>query len=183
MSHPLDIQNAIALLTECGYQIVNPVHDKCKEEPIKPEKIEVKSVLLSNNYTPGSGIGIYEISLNRTLGKGEGDTIKEAIENAINGNFKTVFTTDDGVEYDSNYKGPIWRVFTGPHSFPSWVPVELGIPMERMEGEKYYSTKANAMEFIVGNCPCLCLNDLNMNPASVSYKHMEQKIIEKLKLY
>ena len=70
-----------------------------------------------------------------------------------------LFTTDDNVNIYKDGLG-IWRVFTGVHSFPSWEPINLGIPINKVEGEKYFSTKEAAEQYILENKPCLSLSDL-----------------------
>ncbi len=70
-----------------------------------------------------------------------------------------LFTTEDGVNIYIGYDGEIWRVFIEPSSYAQWVPVLLGMPLFLHDGEKYFSTKSAAEEYILMNKPCLSVNN------------------------
>jgi len=76
MSHPLDIQNAIALLKGEGYEIKEPTHEK-----IKVNNLWVDEVVFGTTPKPAT----YHFDLDKSfIPSSKFSLVKQAIENAIN---------------------------------------------------------------------------------------------------
>jgi hypothetical protein len=71
-----------------------------------------------------------------------------------------LFTTEDGKEIIQDSEELLWRVFTEPSSFVQWKPYLMGIPKYTNKGEKYFSTKEAAEEYVNLFKPQLSINDL-----------------------
>lgn len=155
------------------------------------EKVDVK-IYPIEQFKMVDGYYKQGIYISKRMVEDQCEKIKQAIEAAINQPSTTpiedkgnvLFTTDDGVKFDNNYNGPMWRVFTRNTSYPMWEPIELGIPIYKVDGEKYFSTKEAAEEFIFLNKPQFSINDVSkeyvgdkpFDTISKLYKIAKQKL-------
>jgi len=94
---------------------------------------------------------------------------------------QVLFTTENGVEIHQGYEGELWRVFTTETSYEMWRPYNFGMPQYKGIGEKYFSTKEKADEWVLMNKPCLSVNDIcalwmiNGEPRKLLINLAEQK--------